>query len=490
MKVIVIGAGPAGLACAYVLAKHGLAVQVFETEPAVGGMCRSLRLWDQIVDLGAHRFFTKERRASDLWLEVVGPDYVMVKRQTRILYAGKLFKYPLEPIDTLMKLGPVEAMRCIGSYIIGRMGPKYDTLSFQDWVCSRFGKRLFEIFFKNYSEKLWGMPCSELDVDFAAQRIRQFSLPAAIKSALFKRERQKHRTLAECFAYPIRGTGSVYERMAEAIGRCGGSVHLNTPVRRVLVENGRVCGIELESGEKMTCDQVISSMPLPALVTGLGEVPKSVLSAASNLRFRATILVYIEVVGVNPFPDQWIYIHNPGLMCGRITNFRNWSPQLCGASPNTILALEYWCTPGDDFWQQNDQALVTLAQAELLKSGLVGRSHQLGRSLVVRLAYSYPVYQRGYKTHVQIVRSYLDSISGLQVIGRAGAFKYNNQDHSILMGLLAAENLLWGKKHDLWGVNADIDTYQEGCKINDTGLERQAAPTVNTVAPHSNGSNC
>ena len=485
MKVIVIGAGPAGLACAYVLAKHGFAVQVFEAEPAVGGMSRSLELWDQIVDLGPHRFFTQERRASDLWLEVVGGDYAIVKRQTRILYGGKLIKYPLDPIDTLLKLGPVEAMRCIGSYIIGRMLPKHDELSFQDWVCSRFGKRLFEVFFKNYSEKLWGLPCGELDADFAAQRIRQFSLPAAIKSALLRRERQKHRTLAERFAYPNRGTGSVYERMAGAIGKWGGSVHLNAPVRRVLVKDGRVCGIELGSGEKITCDQVISSTPLPALVTGLGEVPESVLSAASNLRFRATILVYIEVVGANPFPDQWIYIHNPGLMCGRITNFRNWTPQLCGASSNTILAMEYWCTPGDDFWQQHDDAIERLAQSELLKCGLVGRSHQLGRSFVVRLRDCYPVYRRGYRVHLQTVRSYLESISGLQVIGRAGAFKYNNQDHSILMGLLAAENLLLGNRRDLWAVNADSDTYHEGCKISDTGLGRHAVTIVNTVAAHS-----
>ena len=485
MKPVIIGAGPAGLACAYVLAKHGLAVQVFEAEPAVGGMCRSLRLWDQIVDLGPHRFFTKERRASDLWLEVVGSDYAMVKRQTRIFYGGKLFKYPLDPIDSLVKLGPVEAMRCIGSYIIGRVWPKRDELSFQDWVCSRFGKRLFEIFFKNYSEKLWGMPCSELDVDFAAQRIRQFSLPAAIKSALFRRERRRHRTLAEQFAYPNCGTGSVYERMAEAIRKCGGSVHLNTPVRRVLVQAGRVLGIELEGGARITCDQVISSMPLPALVAGFEDVPESVLSAASNLRFRATILVYIEVVGANPFPDQWIYIHNPGLMCGRITNFRNWSPQLCGASPNTILAMEYWCTACDDFGQQLDDGLVTLAQSELLKCGLIGRLHRLGRGFVARLPNCYPVYQRGYMTQLQMVRSYLDSISGLQVIGRAGAFKYNNQDHSILMGLLAAENLLWGKRHDLWALNTDLDTYQEACKVSDTGLEQKAVKTVNMVAAHS-----
>ena len=380
MKAIVIGAGPAGLTAAYQLAKKAAETQVFEAADCVGGLARSIKLWGLTVDLGPHRFFSQDRRVNELWLEVAGQDYAMVNRQTRILYQKKLFKYPLEALDALGKLGLVEAVRCVGSYAKECVRPsssprpspplragerEKESESFEDWVCQRFGRRLFEIFFKNYSEKLWGISCQELDADFAAQRIKQFSLSAAIKAALLPGGGKKHRTLVDEFAYPTGGSGMVYERMAEAIRNRGGQVHLNTPVRKVLVERGKVVGIELSpssnksndtvplsprgtngerAGERgflnlnassprpsppfgggegesaapvrLACDQVISTMPLTTLVRQLDGVPPEIVKACGQLEFRNTILVYLEVLNENPFPDNWIYVHSPTFNSG------------------------------------------------------------------------------------------------------------------------------------------------------------------------------
>lgn len=565
MKVCVVGAGPAGLSAAYHITKQIADVILFEAANSVGGMARSIQLWGQRVDLGPHRFFSQDPRVNEFWLEVIGRDYFMIKRQTRILYGGRLFNYPLQAFDAMAKLGPLESARCIASYLKNRLGwqrvsdhragngvsqvdlaeetgisadlvkcvsNRKGSGSFEDWVCHRFGRRLFKIFFKTYSEKLWGIPCNELDADFAAQRIKRLSLSEAIKSALFPSQRKRHRTLADEFAYPIGGTGMVYERMAGAIEQRGGQVRLNMPVKKVLTRSTRsqdieslgslgsavslskweseleqpgsrrppgksrrfacaplhkreVIGIELASGETIGCKHVISTMPLTALVMQLDDVPANVINACRQLRFRNTILTYLEVIDENPFPDQWIYVHSPQLRFGRVTNFANWKPRWEGRSPRqetnnskdgaeldplrTILAMEYWCDAEDAFWKSTDECLVSLAGEEIVKSGLLRDSARLGRRYVFRIPKCYPVYRRGYQEYLQVIREFLDTISGLQVIGRYGSFKYNNQDHSILMGILAAENFL-GYQHDLWNVNSDCDTYQEGCRITETGL--------------------
>ncbi|HEX5222623.1 MAG TPA: FAD-dependent oxidoreductase, partial [Verrucomicrobiae bacterium] len=354
---------------------------------------------------------------------------------------------------------------------------------FESWVCRRFGRRLFEIFFKSYSEKLWGISCDELDADFAAQRIKQFSLPAAIKNAFFKNG--EHRTLVDEFAYPTGGTGMIYEGMAEAVRRAGGRIFLNTPVHRVLTRHGRVNGLELGDGTVRKYDHVISTMPLTQLVTRLPDAPSLVLEAARQLTFRNTILVYLEIADSNLCPDQWIYVHSPELRTGRITNFRNWVPQLYGESRNTILALEYWCNEEDEIWHQSDAALTALASREVVATTLVKSPSLVLNGFVYRIPKCYPVYRRGYKELLRPIQEYLSGIHGLQVIGRYGSFKYNNQDHSILMGLLAAENILKNAGHDLWRVNADYDTYQEGWKITETGLTPIKSSSFTTKGRHA-----
>jgi protoporphyrinogen oxidase len=470
VKIAVIGAGPAGLTSAYCLSKVSADVELYEASDVVGGLARSLRLWNQTVDIGPHRFFSNDRRVNRIWLEVVQDDYWMVNRLTRILYNGKFYMYPLRCIDVLAKLGPVEATTCLCSYGRERLFPRIQDGSFENWVCSRFGCRLFEIFFKTYSEKLWGIKCDELDADFAAQRIQRFSLSEAIKNVISVRRKSKHRTLTDQFAYPTGGTGAVYNRMMEKIRNYGGKVFLKTPIQQVLIERGRVSGIKLASGEIRNCNQVISSMPLTLLVSRLRDAPAEVLDASRRLTFRNTILVYLEVTGKSVCRDNWIYVHSPELRTGRITNYRNWAPQLSRDSDNTILSLEYWCNEDDVFWKRSNNDILSLARKELIQTSLVQEDSQILRGMVYRVSKCYPVYQRNYKSLLRLIREYLQGIEGLQVIGRYGAFKYNNQDHSILMGLLAAENASSSASHDLWNVNADYDTYQEGWTIAETGL--------------------
>jgi protoporphyrinogen oxidase len=456
-RIAVIGAGPAGITAAYCLTKRGIPVDVYEADGTVGGMAKSVRLWGQSVDLGPHRFFSSDRRVNALWLEVVGHDYRMVNRLTRIFYRKRFFYYPLRPFNALLNLGPVEGLRC----------------DFESWVVRRFGRRLFEVFFKTYSEKLWGIGCGELDADFAAQRIKKLNLWEALRNALLPGS-NTHRTLLDQFAYPVGGTGMVYQRMAEFISRNGGRIQLSTPVRGIVLEQDRAVGIDLEHGVRRSYDHVISSMPITLLVTHLVDAPEQVHAAASRLRFRNTILVYLRINRPDLFPDNWIYIHDPMLRTGRITNFRNWVPQLYGDEESTIVVMEFWCNTGEPIWTAQDEELVRMGSRELTATGLLPSDATILAGHVIRIHRCYPVYFRGYQEALKPIEHFLSSIAGLTVIGRGGAFKYNNQDHSILMGILADENVAEGAQHDLWGVNTDVETYQEGSAITDTGLAQRA----------------
>jgi len=450
-KILIIGAGPAGLSAAYELAKKGFSVEVLEAAAEVGGMARTLTLWGHKVDLGPHRFFTTNEKVTRLWHEMVGDEFAWVERKTRVLYDGKFFSYPLKPWEALRKLGVTEALRCVGSYLGTR--PKGRPASFEEWVSQRFGRRLFEIFFKSYSEKLWGLPCAELDPEFAEQRIRKFSLAEALAPT------QRHKTLVDTFAYPLQGTGAVYRTMANRVQALGGKIRLGCPVQSVLVDGGRVTGVALKDGERLLGDHVISTMPITSLLEALVTVPEAIRERASRLQFRNTLLVYLNVSRTDLFPDNWIYVHSAGLRTGRITNFRNWVPSLCGSQASTVVCLEYWAQSEDPLWAKSREELVAIAKKELRETGLDGGAEVLDGT-VVRLARSYPIYRRGYRKDLDPVMQYLNSYRGLSLIGRYGSFKYNNQDHSLLMGILAAENISEGARHDLTAVNSDCD-YQE-----------------------------
>ena len=484
MKTAIIGAGPAGITAAYELAKKNIQVDVYEAGETVGGMAKTIDLWNQKVDLGPHRFFSSDPRVNKIWLEVVGEDYDMVNRLTRILYKNKFFYYPLKPLNALSKLGVFEAANCFFSFVKEQFSQRKNADdSFDSWVVEKFGRRLFEIFFKTYSEKLWGIPCDELDSDFAAQRIKKLSLLEAVINAFKQGKGNKHKTLVDTFAYPHEGSGVVYERMAEFVKKSGGNVFCNTPVKRVVTENGEAVGIELMNGENVKYDHIVSTMPLTRMVMQLPEVPEKIVAAAKSLKFRNTILAYLKVEATDLFPDNWLYIHSDNLQTGRITNFRNWSPSLYGEEQNSILTLEYWCYDEDEIWTRNDEKLIELASEEMRKTGLIGDAN-ISDGFIHRVKSCYPVYNRGYKENVKPIEEYLSSIKNLSVIGRYGAFKYNNQDHSILMGMLAAENIANDARHDLWEINTDYE-YQESAEINETGLDKTDfdAPTIPASSP-------
>ncbi|SME91754.1 UDP-galactopyranose mutase [Pseudobacteriovorax antillogorgiicola] len=464
-----IGAGPAGMTAAYQLCKEGHHVTVYEADNAVGGMAKTIKLWGQKVDLGPHRFFSNEKRINEVWLEVVGRNFSMVDRLTRIYYKKKFFHYPLKPMDALFNLGIFEAMRCVLSYFVYAIFLKVkDPRTFEAWVKGRFGKRLYEIFFKTYSEKLWGIKCDELDADFAAQRIKKLSLFGAVWNALMQGRGNKHKTLVDQFAYPHGGTGAVYEAMADFLRSRDCDVLFETPIRGVHCEGNRVLGVVLQDDHIEPFDEVISTMPLNHLVNSLPNLPQPVAQAVDSLKFRNTLLVFLEVDSQNLFPDNWVYVHSSDLECGRVTNFRNWTKDIVGESTKTILCLEYWANFDESLWQMSNDELINLAKKEILMTGLIGNS-VVTNGCVRRIPRSYPIYESGYTKTLSIVVEHLKSIEGLTPIGRYGSFKYNNQDHSILMGILAAENLTKNANYDLWNINTD-DDYQEEATITETGL--------------------
>ncbi|WP_420581041.1 NAD(P)/FAD-dependent oxidoreductase [Reichenbachiella sp.] len=467
MKVIIIGAGPAGLSCAYALSKKGVKVELFEASEFVGGMSRSFDLWGQRVDLGPHRFFTKEKQINQFFTEVLDGEFTNVNRLTRIYYKNRFFQYPLKFTNVLFNLNPFTIIRILWDYLLQRINPIKDPSTFEAWVTNRFGKKLYEIFFKSYSEKLWGIPCSKIDADWAAQRIKSLSLIGAVISAIKGNRGNKHKTLVDEFSYPKYGTGLLYEKCAELIEKNGGTIHLNAPVKKVNVDESNVAnGIQLIDGKEFTADHIVSTMPFTSMIKGLDAVPQNVIDAANQLYFRNTILVYLEIDGIGLFEDNWIYVHSPDVKHGRITNFRNWCPTLYGDKNTSIICLEFWAFENDDIWKMDDEKLTKIAKEEIKTLNLIPNTMEVLNSKVIRIPRCYPVYETGYQEPLKTLENYIDGIDKLVPIGRYGSFKYNNQDHSILMGLLAAENISSGSNTNLWEINTDSE-YQEEGEIKD-----------------------
>jgi protoporphyrinogen oxidase len=481
LKVAIIGAGPAGITAARQLCVAGEQVVVFEKEKQVGGLSRTIQLWGQKVDLGPHRFFTTYPNVRALWFHAIGNDYRLINRQTRIFYRGGFFDYPLRPTNVVRNLGLTDSVSCFLSYCGQQVAPHHSQeVTFESWVSQRFGHQLYEKFFKTYSEKLWGIPCAELDADFAVQRIRSFNLWEALKSAVIPKGGE-HRTLVDEFAYPTGGAGMVYERMATEIQKWGGEIRTGCSVQAVIRDNNVIRGVEMSDGSCELFDHVISTMDLPVLLRGFRPLPDAVETASSQLTYRNTILVYLQIGSKQLFPDQWIYVHSPDLAVGRITNFRNWVPELCSDDSTSVVALEYWCYDNDSSWTAPDGQLVQQAMEEFRASGLLGSSQVLNGH-VERIRGSYPVYRIGYKATLAPIIGFLNEMRNLTVIGRSGSFKYNNQDHSMLMGTMAAENVLFGPKHNLWNVNTDSDYQEGGSGFSLSGSEdSQQRPSAKTA---------
>ncbi|MEX0314680.1 MAG: FAD-dependent oxidoreductase, partial [Allomuricauda sp.] len=428
---------------------------------------KSIEMWGQTVDLGPHRFFSKNNRVNRFFHELIKSEYTIVNRKTRIYYNLHFFDYPLRFFNVLANVSIIRIIKVVYFFCLQKIFPLRDTSTFENWIISRFGKELYYMFFKNYTEKLWGIPCSKIDSDWAAQRIKKLTLLQAIKHSIFKDKTQTHKTLVDQFMYPKGGTGNLYINAKKEIEQNNGTVHLNEGIKKVLLnETGtRTIGVELNSGQRILADHVISTMPLTLLVKGLPNVPVKVENAVEQLYFRNTILVYLEINRDNLFDDNWLYIHSNDVLHGRITNFRNWCPTLNSNQKSTILCLEYWCFEDDDTWAYEDEKLVNIAFDEVKKIKLVTNEDECLNGKVIKIPRSYPVYETGYMDKVNLIKNYLVNIGNLDVIGRYGAFKYNNQDHSILMGLMVADKIMGEPNINLWDVNSD-DEYQEDVAVD------------------------
>ncbi|MCX8481209.1 MAG: FAD-dependent oxidoreductase [Sediminibacterium sp.] len=339
-------------------------------------------------------------------------------------------------------------------------------------MSNRFGKKLFRLFFKSYTEKLWGIPCSSLNAEFAKQRIKNFSLMVAITSA-FKKSKKTHKTLVDQFAYPIKGTGYVYEKMIDKAQQKGLIFYPQTTIQTITkTQNGWT--VSLSNGQTNFYHEIISSMPITELLSILPDTPKQILEASKQLKFRNTIIGYVHVKNKNLFKDQWLYIQEENIKTGRITNFSNWVDDVFLENHSgTILALEYWCYETDDIWKSTDLELQQIAIEDLQKCGFIKNESEVLGFKRIQIPKCYPVYDNNYKPYLIEIIEYLKGIKNLQLIGRYGSFKYNNQDHSILMGLLAAENSMHNKNiHNLWDINTDYE-YQESSLITETGLEKK-----------------
>ncbi|HWW54823.1 MAG TPA: NAD(P)/FAD-dependent oxidoreductase [Acidimicrobiales bacterium] len=465
-NVVVIGAGPAGLTAAYELSKQGAVSTILEADSVVGGISRTVERDGWRFDIGGHRFFTKVQPVEDLWHEILAPeDFLLRPRMSRIYYNGKYFDYPLRAMNALRGLGVIEAVRCVLSYIWAHIRPPKDMTSFEGWTTSRFGRRLYRHFFKTYTEKVWGVPATDIKADWAAQRIKNLSLLSAIINSLLPKRNQKDITsLIEEFEYPKYGPGMMWERCTELVEAAGSKVHFRTKVVSIEHRDGQAIAVIGEHADGGTtrydCSHAISSMPISALIKAFNPPPPpEVVAAADGLAYRDFLTIALVVPEKYSFPDNWIYVHSPTVRLGRIQNFGSWSPYLVKEG-RTCLGLEYFVFEGDDLWTSADEDLVELGKRELAALGLVDPS-KVEAGYVVRMPKAYPMYDDTYKANVETLRKWIEvNAPNVFPVGRNGMHKYNNQDHSMFTAMLSVENI-YGADHDIWSVNVEEEYHEE-----------------------------
>ena len=483
-RVVIMGAGPAGLTAAYQLIKAGVSSIVLEKDAVVGGISRTTAYKGFSFDIGGHRFFTKVPAVEQMWHEVLSEsDFPCRKRLSRIYYKQKFFYYPLRAGNALFGLGVWNCMAILISYLKAKLIPLCPETTFEAWVTNRFGARLYRTFFKTYTEKVWGIPCSEITADWAAQRIKDLSLWSAAKNALAGQQRSDNskviRTLIDSFHYPRKGPGMMWETVLTLVRQGGADVVTESPVEKVRWIPGHVLSVTTNSdasAREITGTHFLSTLPIRELVQKLDPpAPASIQAAAERLKYRDFITVALILNRKSLFPDNWIYIHDPRVKVGRIQNFKNWSADMVPDENKTCLGLEYFCFEGDGLWQMRDDELIQLARHELVMLGLV-RDEEIEDGTVARTPKAYPVYDFGYKEALSEVREFLRGLDNLQLMGRNGMHRYNNQDHSMLTAMLAVKNIL-GENHDLWDVNV-AQQYEEEVTTDEERSDASTQPLV------------
>ncbi len=460
---LIIGGGPAGLTAAYMLAESQRPPVVLEMSDHVGGIARTEEHNGYRFDIGGHRFFTKVKQVQDLWKHVMGDDFISVPRSSRIYYQHRFYDYPLQLFNALMNLGSYESMRIMLSYFKWKVMPSPEEENFEQWVSNRFGGRLYWHFFRTYTEKVWGIPCTEIRADWAAQRIKNLSLKKAVWNAVSGQNDTT--SLIKTFDYPRLGPGMMWEKFAAEVTRMGGEVRMQTRADRIHHDGkGHVTAVDITplDGEPHTVEpeQVINTMPLATLMRCLDPAPPAeVLEAASLLKYRDFLIVGLICEVEEPFEDNWIYIHSPHVKVGRVQNFKRWSAEMVPDPRMTSLGMEYFCHKGDGLWNMADTDLIELAKQEVQELDLVS-ADTVRDGVVIRQEKAYPVYDENYRAAVDVISAYVNMFDNLQTVGRNGMHRYNNMDHSMLTAMLAARNIL-GEDHDVWDVNVERSYHED-----------------------------
>jgi protoporphyrinogen oxidase len=461
--IIIIGAGPAGLAAAHELSTNGHSAVVLEKLDKVGGLARTENYRGFLFDIGGHRFFTKQEEVNRLWRSILGADFLRRPRLSRIYYQRKFFYYPLRPMNALAGLGVWRSLAIVLSYMRWQFFPHEREESFEQWVTNRFGKKLFETFFKAYTEKVWGISCAELRAEWAAQRIRGLSLKTALLS-MFLKPKKTIKTLIDEFEYPRFGPGMMWQAVQSEVERRGCQVRTNCEVRTIHRRGGVIESVTISNDgreETLSGAAFVSSMPINEFMAKLSPPPPPrVDDAARRLRFRGLVVVCLIVDKPDLFPDNWIYVHDPAVRVGRIQNYKNWSRDMVSDGGKTSLGMEYFCTRGDVLWSMSDEALIRLAKEEIARVGLA-EAEDVQDGCVLRAPDAYPVYDADYRDALATVREFVDELENFQTIGRNGLHRYNNQDHAMMTGIFAARNLMFGERNDLWSVNTELDYHEE-----------------------------
>lgn len=513
-SAVIIGAGPAGLTAAYkLLEESDIHPIIIEKEDFVGGISRTVNHNGNRIDIGGHRFFSKSTEVTELWEKIMptqgkpsvddmlleidkplnpqGPDpekedrvFLIRSRVSRILYLRKFFDYPISlKWQTLANMGFVNTLKVGTGYIKSKV-VKRKEVTLEDFMINRFGKTLYQMFFKDYTEKVWGRNPSEISADWGAQRIKGLSLTKAllfmIRKPFIKKELTQNNvetSLIELFSYPKKGPGQLWETMAEEIQKRGGEIHFNSTVSKINVKDGRIESVILESGSEkreIKADYFLSSMPICELVAALScEVPNEIKETALNLPYRDFITVGLLVnklkiknttktkTILNRIPDCWIYVQEPDVKMGRIQIFNNWSPYMVRDFKNTVwIGLEYFCDKGDEMWNQSDEKFIDFAIKEAVKIGFIEDEDVLD-SVRIKVEKAYPAYFGTYE-NFDIVKSYLNGFNNLFCIGRNGQHRYNNMDHSMLTGAEAVRVIISGKdaKESIWSVNTESEYHE------------------------------